>query len=94
MYLTRMKITVNANVNSSAKARNKLVAQVCQSVNKFLSENEPLEISFQGDVPLKDVGQTLYNLAELVTGVAGMVKNPKESEDYDDADAWKYDNDE
>jgi hypothetical protein len=85
-----MKIVVNADIGDDDDAKRKLVAEVCRGVDKFLTTREPFELHFANDVALTDLSSTLYSLAELVTNIAGMVKNKaSDDEDYDPADFWK-----
>lgn len=86
-----MKIVIHADMGDDTNAKKRLVAEVCRSVDKFLTNNEEFEISFDNDVALTDLGATLYQLAELIIGIAGMVEKTSDddNDDYDPADFWK-----
>jgi hypothetical protein len=84
-----MKIVIKAGIGEDVAAKRMLVAEVCRGVDKFLTAGEQFEISFDNDVVLTDLSNTLYSLAELVAGIAGIVAIGSDDEDYDPADFWK-----
>lgn len=81
-------IILHKNTMRQHSAKKKFVAEVCRSMTEFLAENKPIQIEIGAGVNLKEAGDALRNLAEMLD-TAGSVAHSDDEEEQDPADWWK-----
>ena len=84
-------IILRKNSLRNVSSKKKFVAEVCRSMTEFLAEDKAISIEIRPGVRLKDAGDALRNLAEMLD-TAGSVTASDEEEDP--ADFWKNQDDE
>jgi hypothetical protein len=83
-------IILRKNTLRNVQSKKKFVAEVCRSMTAFLAENKSIEVQIRPGVSLRDAGDALRNLAEMLDTAGSVTSN---GEEEDPADFWKRQDD-